>query len=184
MAKKIEIYNKNSWLNLFHLKQNPIEYPSKVALSNNPIVSIKLPHNHVYVTDNPDCMHACLVSESTKFMKSEGNQILKTLVGHGIFTMEDGPDWVQDKKRIMPFFHKESFNTILNNFLKTSIEFENYFPPLQSKCNLDLLLKKYTLQSSSQALFGMDISKDYPYFINYLDSIMFTINQQYYSFLK
>lgn len=91
--------------NLVNLRRNPIQFLTKIAKEHGDVVYFKLGPQPVYLLNNPDHIRDVLITHNKQFMKGEGLQRAKRLLGEGLLTSE-GEFHLRQRRMAQPAFHR------------------------------------------------------------------------------
>src|SRR5262245_53524194 len=93
-------------INLFALRRNPIKFLTDLANRYGDLVYFKLGPQPVVMVNNPDYIRDVLVTNNKNFMKGEGLQRAKRLLGEGLLTSE-GEFHLRQRRLAQPAFHRQ-----------------------------------------------------------------------------
>ncbi|HMV50353.1 MAG TPA: cytochrome P450 [Blastocatellia bacterium] len=91
--------------NLVSLRRNPIQFLTKVAKEHGDVAYFKLGSQPVFLLNNPDHIRDVLITHNKQFMKGEGLQRAKRLLGEGLLTSE-GEFHLRQRRLAQPAFHR------------------------------------------------------------------------------
>jgi cytochrome P450 len=91
--------------NLVNLRRNPIQFLTKVVEQYGDVVYFKLGPQPVFLLNNPDHIRDVLITHNKMFMKGEGLQRAKRLLGEGLLTSE-GEFHLRQRRLAQPAFHR------------------------------------------------------------------------------
>ena len=91
---------------LFALRRDPIKYLTNLANRYGDLVHFKLGPQTVFLVNNPDYIRDILVTHNRNFMKGEGLQRAKRLLGEGLLTSE-GEFHLRQRRLAQPAFHRQ-----------------------------------------------------------------------------
>ncbi len=93
-------------INLFHLRRDRIGFLKRIADEYGEIAYFKLGPQPVFLINNPDYIRDVLVTHNKQFMKGEGLQRAKRLLGEGLLTSE-GEFHLRQRRLAQPAFHRQ-----------------------------------------------------------------------------
>src|SRR5215813_3127911 len=95
-----------SGVNLFAFRRNPIKFLTHLVEQYGDLVYFKFGPQQMFLVNNPDYIRDVLVTHNRKFMKSEGLQRAKRLLGEGLLTSE-GEFHLRQRRLAQPAFHRQ-----------------------------------------------------------------------------
>jgi len=93
-------------VNLFAIRRDPIKFLTNLAEQYGDLVYFKLGPLPVFLVNNPDYIRDVLVTHNRNFMKGEGLQRAKRLLGEGLLTSE-GEFHLRQRRLAQPAFHRQ-----------------------------------------------------------------------------
>lgn len=93
-------------VNLFALRRDPIKFLTRLTEQYGDLVYFKLGPQPVFLVNNPDYIRDILVIHNRNFMKGEGLQRAKRLLGEGLLTSE-GEFHLRQRRLAQPAFHRQ-----------------------------------------------------------------------------
>lgn len=93
-------------VNLFSLRRDRIGFLSRIAEKYGDIAYFKLGPQPVFLINNPEYIRDVLVTHNKSFMKGEGLQRAKRLLGEGLLTSE-GEFHLRQRRLAQPAFHRQ-----------------------------------------------------------------------------
>src|SRR5262245_26805367 len=91
--------------NFLYFRRDPIGYFMKLAEKYGDVVYLTLGQMSIYLLSNPDHIRDVLITHSRQFMKGEGLQRAKRLLGEGLLTSE-GEFHLRQRRLAQPSFHR------------------------------------------------------------------------------
>lgn len=91
---------------LLTLRRNPINFLMKLAREYGDLVYFKLGPQPVFLVNHPNYIRDVLVTHNGQFMKGEGLQRAKRLLGEGLLTSE-GEFHLRQRRLAQPAFHRQ-----------------------------------------------------------------------------
>jgi cytochrome P450 len=93
-------------INLLALRRDPIKFLTNLTDRYGDLVFFKLGPQPVVLVNNPDYIRDILVTSNRNFMKGEGLQRAKRLLGEGLLTSE-GEFHLRQRRLAQPAFHRQ-----------------------------------------------------------------------------
>src|SRR5688572_25365656 len=93
-------------VNFLALRRDPIKFLTGLADRYGDLVGFKLGPQPVVLVNNPDYIRDILVTNNRNFMKGEGLQRAKRLLGEGLLTSE-GEFHLRQRRLAQPSFHRQ-----------------------------------------------------------------------------
>lgn len=93
-------------VNLFSIRRNPIKFLTNIAEQYGEIAYFKLGPQPVFLLNNPEHIRDVLITHNKSFMKGEGLQRAKRLLGEGLLTSE-GEFHLRQRRLAQPAFHRQ-----------------------------------------------------------------------------
>ncbi len=110
-----------------------------------------------FVVHQPEAVKQILVTNAASFQKGNSASLLSKTIGRGLLTSE-GETHAQQRKIIMPAFHKEAMNKYISIILEETKQFIGEWRDGQEIC-ISSEMMRLTLRIIMKAMFGQDISK-------------------------
>ncbi|HKQ78576.1 MAG TPA: cytochrome P450 [Blastocatellia bacterium] len=105
-------------VNLFAFRRDPIKFLTNLTNRYGDVVYFQLGPLQVYLINNPDYIRDVLVTHNRNFMKGEGLQRAKRLLGEGLLTSE-GEFHLRQRRLAQPAFHRQR----IAGYGKTMVEY-------------------------------------------------------------
>src|SRR5215472_4870155 len=93
-------------VSVFAFRRDPIGFLLKLVERYGDLVYFKLGPQPVFLLNNPDHIRDVLVTHNRNFMKGEGLQRAKRLLGEGLLTSE-GEFHLRQRRLAQPAFHRQ-----------------------------------------------------------------------------
>lgn len=93
-------------INLFSLRRDPLGFLLRLEREYGEVAFFKLGPQPVYLISNPDYIRDILITHNRNFMKGEGLQRAKRLLGEGLLTSE-GEFHLRQRRLVQPAFHRQ-----------------------------------------------------------------------------
>ena len=145
-------------VNLIRLRRNPIKFLSQIAKEYGEIVYFKLGPQPIFLVNNPDLIRDVLVTHNKQFMKGEGLQRAKKLLGEGLLTSE-GDFHLRQRRLAQPAFHRQR----IAGYGATMVEYaERVSNGWQSGEEKDIAreMMRLTLAIAGKTLFDADVETE------------------------
>src|SRR5438552_19129500 len=143
---------------LLDLRRDPIGRLLGLARDHGDIVYMRLGSFDVYLVNHPDHVRDVLVTNNRKFMKGQGLQEAKRVLGEGLLTSE-GEFHHRQRRLIQPIFHHQ----LIDEYGQAMVEFgARYRERWHDGQTFDLHreLMGLTLAIVGKTLFGADVERD------------------------
>src|SRR5215813_11120397 len=95
-----------SGINIFVFRRDPIKFLTNLIEQYGDLVYFKFGPQPMFLVNKPDYIRDVLVTHNRKFMKSEGLQRAKRLLGEGLLTSE-GEFHLRQRRLAQPAFHRQ-----------------------------------------------------------------------------
>ncbi|MGH9836623.1 MAG: cytochrome P450 [Blastocatellia bacterium] len=105
-------------INIFAIRRDPIRFLMKLANEYGDLAYFKLGPQPVFLVNNPDYIRDVLVTHNRNFMKGEGLQRAKRLLGEGLLTSE-GEFHLRQRRLAQPAFHRQR----IAGYARTMVEY-------------------------------------------------------------
>ncbi len=145
-------------INLISLRRDPLGFLTRLAKEYGEIAFFKLGPQPVYLISNPEYIRDILITHNKNFMKGEGLQRAKRLLGEGLLTSE-GEYHLRQRRLVQPAFHRQR----IAGYATTMID---YAARLRDKWNggeaLDISreMMRLTLAIAGKTLFDADVESE------------------------
>jgi cytochrome P450 len=90
---------------VFRARRDPLRFVLGIARAYGDLAYFNAGPFHAYVLSHPDAIRDVLVTSNAKFMKGQGLQEMKRLLGEGLLTSE-GDFHKRQRRLIQPMFHR------------------------------------------------------------------------------
>ena len=145
-------------VNLFSLRRDPIKFLSGLADRYGDLVFFKLGPLPVFLINNPDFIRDVLVTHNRNFMKGEGLQRAKRLLGEGLLTSE-GEFHLRQRRLAQPAFHRQRVAA----YAATMVEYsDRAFDRWRAGETRDVAreMMRLTLAITGKTLFDADVESE------------------------
>src|SRR5215468_4790794 len=93
-------------MSVIAFRRNPIKFLTNLTEQYGDLVYFKFGPQPMFLVNNPDYIRDVLVTHNRNFMKSEGLQRAKRLLGEGLLTSE-GEFHMRQRRLAQPAFHRQ-----------------------------------------------------------------------------
>ena len=145
-------------INLINLRRNPIRFLTRLTERYGDVVYFKLGPQPVFLINDPDHIRDVLITHNKQFMKSEGLQRAKRLLGEGLLTSE-GEFHLRQRRLAQPAFHRQRIAA----YAGTMIEYADRLSDgWQHGEELDVSrdMMRLTLAIAGKTLFDADVETE------------------------
>jgi len=105
-------------MSVLAFRRNPIKFLTGLTEQYGDLVYFKFGPQPMFLVNNPDYIRDVLITHNGKFMKSEGLQRAKRLLGEGLLTSE-GEFHLRQRRLAQPAFHRQR----IANYATTMVEY-------------------------------------------------------------
>ncbi|MDQ3010764.1 MAG: cytochrome P450, partial [Acidobacteriota bacterium] len=159
---------------LFSIRRNPIEFLTKITEQYGDVAMFKLGPQPVVLLNHPDYIRDVLITHNKNFMKGEGLQRAKRLLGEGLLTSE-GEFHLRQRRMAQPAFHRQR----IAGYATTMVEYANRTrESWQSGEERDVSreMMRMTLGIAGKTLFDTDVETEADEIGNALSQAMEVFN--------
>jgi cytochrome P450 len=145
-------------INLFNLRRNPLSFLQRMATEYGDVAHFYLGPQPVFLLNHPDYIRDVLVTHGKQFMKGEGLQRGKRLLGEGLLTSE-GDFHLRQRRLMQPAFHRQR----IAGYAATMVEYaDRTGKRWQNGAQLDMAreMMHLTLVIAGKTLFGSDVESE------------------------
>lgn len=137
---------------------------ARLTRERGPIVRFRLGPFTMHLLNHPEPVRDMLLRDVDEFRKGFGNDVLRPLIGAGLFLAE-GDAWRAQRKAVQPLFRGENLARIAAAAAGLTDEMlANWDPPRRAGRPIDVHaeLRGLTLRTLSSALIGVDVFEKFP----------------------
>ncbi|MBS1789378.1 MAG: cytochrome P450 [Acidobacteria bacterium] len=145
-------------VNLIRLRRNPIRFLSQIANEYGEIVYFKLGPQPVFLLNNPDLIRDVLVTHNKQFMKGEGLQRAKKLLGEGLLTSE-GDFHLRQRRLAQPAFHRQRIAGYASTMVEYAQRVSDGWQTGEAK-DIAREMMRLTLAIAGKTLFDADVETE------------------------
>lgn len=144
------------------LKKDPLNYFVKLAVDYGDIVPLKLGPANTLVLNREDHIRHVAVENMVNYRKSDFYEILRPILGEGIF-MCHGAEWKKQRQTIQPAFRSGALNSMVATMINATEEmFERWDQRYSAGQAFDIApeMMRVTLDILLRTMFGNRLPKD------------------------
>src|SRR5262249_24171341 len=144
--------------NYLSFRRDPLGYFVKLADKYGDVAHFTLGALSIYLISNPDDIRDVLITHNKQFMKSEGLQRAKRLLGEGLLTSE-GEFHLRQRRLSQPSFHRQGIAGYAATMVEYAVRMRDEWQPGESR-DFAREMMRLTLAIAGKTLFGTDVSKE------------------------
>jgi cytochrome P450 len=141
--------------NLFALRRDPIGFLMKLAKEYGDLAYFKLGQQPVFLVNNPDYIRDVLVTHNKNFMKGEGLQRAKRLLGEGLLTSE-GEFHLRQRRLAQPAFHRQRIAGYAATMVEYAARMRDEWRPGETR-DVAREMMRLTLAIAGKTLFDAEV---------------------------
>ncbi|MFN0111367.1 MAG: cytochrome P450 [Blastocatellia bacterium] len=145
-------------LNFIRLRRNPIKFLTGLAEEYGDVVYFKLGPQPVILLNNPDLIRDVLITHNKQFMKGEGLQRAKRLLGEGLLTSE-GEFHLRQRRLAQPAFHRQRIAGYATTMIEYAERLGNSWQPGEER-DIAREMMRLTLGIAGKTLFDADVETE------------------------
>jgi cytochrome P450 len=145
-------------INFIKLRRNPIRFLSGIHEQYGDVAYFKLGPQPVFLLNNPDHIRDVLITHNKQFMKGEGLQRAKRLLGEGLLTSE-GEFHLRQRRLAQPAFHRQRIAAYGMTMVEYSDRLSNRWQPGQ-ELDISREMMRLTLAIAGKTLFDADVETE------------------------
>jgi cytochrome P450 len=142
-------------VNLFALRRDPIRFLTGLVNRYGDLVYFKLGPQPVVLVNNPDYIRDILVTNNKNFMKGEGLQRAKRLLGEGLLTSE-GEFHLRQRRLAQPAFHRQRVAAYATTMVAYAAHACDQWLPGEAR-DIGREMMRLTLAIAGKTLFDADV---------------------------
>jgi len=144
--------------NLFLLRRDPLKFLMGLARQHGDLVYFKLGPQPVFLVNHPDYLRDVFITHNKYFMKGEGLQRAKRLIGEGLLTSE-GEFHTRQRRLAQPAFHRQR----IAGYAETMVDYaarmcDRWRPGETRETSRDMM--RLTLAIAGKTLFDADVESE------------------------
>lgn len=161
-------------INLLSLRRNRLGFLSQLARDYGDLVYFQLGPQPVFLLNHPDYIRDVLVTHHKNFMKGEGLQRAKRLLGEGLLTSE-GEVHLRQRRMMQPAFHRQRIAAYAARMVEYT---ERASQRWQNGATVDVAreMMRLTLAIAGKTLFDADVEGEADEIGNALSDAMAQFN--------
>ncbi|MFN0088422.1 MAG: cytochrome P450 [Blastocatellia bacterium] len=144
--------------NFMALRRDRIGFLTKLAKEYGEIAHFKLGSVPVYLLTNPEHIRDVLVTHNKLFMKGEGLQRAKRLLGEGLLTSE-GEFHLRQRRLAQPAFHRQRIAGYAQTMVDCARRMREEWQPGETR-DIAREMMRLTLAIAGKTLFGTDVIRE------------------------
>ncbi len=141
--------------NLFAIRRDPIGFLTNLAEQYGDLVYFRLGPQPVFLLNNPDYIRDVLVTSNRNFMKGEGLQRAKRLLGEGLLTSE-GEFHLRQRRLAQPAFHRQRIAGYATTMSDYAARIRDQWRPGETR-DVAREMMRLTLAIAGKTLFDADV---------------------------
>ncbi len=145
-------------VNLIRLRRSPIKFLSQIAADYGDVVYFKLGPQPIVLVNNPDLIRDVLITHNKQFMKGEGLQRAKRLLGEGLLTSE-GEFHLRQRRLAQPAFHRQRIAGYGSTMVEYSQRLSDCWQPGEER-DISREMMRLTLAIAGKTLFDADVEAE------------------------
>lgn len=145
-------------VNLFALRRDPIKFLTNLTNRYGDLVYFKLGPLPVYLVNNPDYIRDVLVTHNRNFMKGEGLQRAKRLLGEGLLTSE-GEFHLRQRRLAQPAFHRRRIAGYATTMVEYAARMRDGWRAGETR-DVSREMMRLTLAIAGKTLFDSDVESE------------------------
>lgn len=142
-------------INFFAFRRDPIKFLTGMANRYGDVVRFKLGPLPFVMVNNPDYIRDVLVTHNRNFMKGEGLQRGKRLIGEGLLTSE-GDFHLRQRRMAQPAFHRQRIAAYAATMVEYAARACDQWLPGETR-DVSREMMRLTLAITGTTLFGADV---------------------------
>lgn len=140
------------------LRRDRIGFLTNLAREYGEIAHFKLGPVPVYLLTNPEHIRDVLITHNKQFMKGEGLQRAKRLLGEGLLTSE-GEFHLRQRRLAQPAFHRQRIAGYADTMVDYARQMREDWQPGETR-DIAREMMRLTLAIAGKTLFGTDVVKE------------------------
>lgn len=145
-------------INFVNLRRNPIRFLTRLTEQYGEVVYFKLGPQPVFLLNNPEHIRDVLITHNKQFMKGEGLQRAKRLLGEGLLTSE-GEFHLRQRRLAQPAFHRQRIAAYGMTMVEYADRLSNRWQPGE-ELDVDREMMRLTLAIAGKTLFDADVETE------------------------
>lgn len=162
-------------LNLISLRRDPIAFFTRLASEYGDVAHFKLGSVPVFLISRPDLIRDILITNNKQFMKGEGLQRAKRLLGEGLLTSE-GEIHLRQRRLVQPAFHRQRIAGYAAMMVEDSLKMREEWRAGETR-DIAREMMRLTLSIAGRTLFGADVATEADEIGNAMNVTLETFNR-------
>jgi cytochrome P450 len=147
-------------VNLIAIRRDPIKFLMGLAERYGDVAYFKLGPQPVFLINNPDYIRDVLVTHNRNFMKGEGLQRAKRLLGEGLLTSE-GEFHLRQRRLAQPAFHRQRIAGYAETIVGYAARMRDRWQPGEpGEMDVAREMMRLTLAIAGKTLFDADVEEE------------------------
>jgi cytochrome P450 len=166
--------------NLLAIRRDPLGLLMRLAREYGDLAAFKLGPQQLFLVSHPDCIRDILVTHHRNFMKGEGMQRTKRLVGEGLLTSED-EFHLRQRRLSQPAFHRERIAAYGTTITEYAARMSDEWLPGETRDIADEMTR-LTLAITGKTLFDSDVESEAREISDAVNEFIFYFNRMFLPF--
>jgi cytochrome P450 len=162
-------------LNLLALRRDRIGFLMRMVEEYGELARFDLGPYPAYLLSNPDHIRDVLITHNKQFMKGEGLQRAKRLLGEGLLTSE-GEFHLRQRRLAQPAFHRQRIAGYATTMIEFASKMRDEWRPGETR-DIAREMMRLTLAIAGKTLFGTDVTGEADEIGQALDTAMQAFNR-------
>jgi cytochrome P450 len=145
-------------VNLLAIRRDPIKFLTGLAEQYGDLVYFRIGPQPVFLLNNPDYIRDVLVTSNRNFMKGEGLQRAKRLLGEGLLTSE-GEFHLRQRRLAQPAFHRQRIAGYATTMVEYAARTRGEWRPGETR-DVAREMMRLTLAIAGKTLFDADVERE------------------------
>ena len=143
-------------VNLLSLRRDRIGFLTRLVEEYGELVHFNLGPYPVFLLSNPDHIRDVLITHNRQFMKGEGLQRAKRLLGEGLLTSES-EFHLRQRRLAQPAFHRQRIAGYATTMVEFATKIRDQWQPGETR-DIAREMMQLTLAIAGKTLFGTDVT--------------------------
>ncbi len=157
---RLHLLSRTFW----EMRRRPPETMAKIAHRYGDVVHMSFQGRHLYLLNRPEFIEDVLITHNKDFIKGQGLQRTKALLGEGLLTSE-GDFHLRQRRLIQPVFHRQQLNqygqVMVDATEQASERWSSQAGPDGSLAiDVEKEMKRLALAIAGRTLFNADVEAD------------------------
>lgn len=161
---------------LFAMVRDPLGFLLQTARKYGDVSSFKPAGLRIYLLNHPDLLQQVLAAQSQNFIKDQGLQMTKVLLGQGLLTSE-GDLHKRQRRLVQPAFHRQRVASYASVMVEKSLEAGGKWRDGR-KVDIHGEMMRLALLIVDKTLFGVDLESKFTEVSGALDTALEVFKQR------